>query len=202
MKATTELRMMLTLGVAGMLSGLALVGVYLVTKPIIERNEAEALQAAIFEVLPGAARQAPMVIRDDTLTEDPKPDKKEPTIYAGYDEAGALLGYAVPAEGGGFQDTIGLIYGVAADGRTLTGMRVLKSLETPGLGDKIIKDQSFVKAFEGLHVEPPIEAVKKGKRVSPNQLDAISGATISSKAVVKIINAANQTWLPHLPKGL
>lgn len=201
MKATTELRMMVTLGFAGVISGLALVGTYVATKPTIERNAAEALQAAIFEVLPGAARQRAMVLREGALAEAPTPADKEPTIYAGYDASGALLGYALPAQGGGFQDTIGLIYGVAADGATLTGMRVLQSLETPGLGDKIIKDQRFVAAFEGLHVDPPIEAVKKGKRVSPNQLDAISGATISSKAVVKIINASNQTWLEHLPKS-
>ena len=202
MKVTTELRMMVTLGVAGVISGLALVGVYLATRPTIERNEAAALQAAIFEVIPGAMRQAPMVVRGETLTAVEAPEPKEPAIYAGYGAGDVLLGYAIPASGGGFQDTIGLIFGVAPGGRQLTGMRVLRSLETPGLGDKIIKDEGFVTAFEGLHAVPPIEAVKKGKGGAPHQVDAISGATISSKAVVKIINGANATWLPLLPPPL
>ncbi len=191
--------MMVTLGLAGVISGLALVGAYLATKPTIERNEAAALQAAIFEVLPGAVRQAPMVLRDGVLARVDAPAPGEPAIYAGYDSGDVLLGYAMPASGGGFQDTIGLIFGVEPDGKRLTGMRVLRSLETPGLGDRIVKDARFVAAFEGLHATPAIEAVKKGKGGAPNQVDAISGATISSKAVVKIINGANATWLPRLP---
>jgi electron transport complex protein RnfG len=47
-------------------------------------------------------------------------------------------------------------------------------------------------------VDPEIVAVKKGTKTQPNQVDAITGATISSKAVVRIINEANQRWLERL----
>jgi electron transport complex protein RnfG len=65
-------------------------------------------------------------------------------------------------------------------------MKVLESKETPGLGDKIEKDQVFVGQFSG--AQPPLVGVKKGKRSGPREVDMITGATISSKAVIRIIN--------------
>jgi electron transport complex protein RnfG len=78
-------------------------------------------------------------------------------------------------------------------------MAVLESRETPGLGDKIYKDADFVASFDGLAVDPEIRAVKKGKKAASNEIDAITGATISSKAVVRIMNEANARWLERLP---
>ena len=53
--------------------------------------------------------------------------------------------------------------------------------------------------FQHLAVDPRILAVKKGTRSAPNEVDAITGATISSKAVVRIINEASRTWVERLP---
>ena len=78
-------------------------------------------------------------------------------------------------------------------------MEVLESRETPGLGDKIYKDAVFVAGFSALSVEPEIFAVKKGTKSQPNEIDAITGATISSKAVVRIINEAHAAWSAQLP---
>jgi electron transport complex protein RnfG len=80
-------------------------------------------------------------------------------------------------------------------------MEILESRETPGLGDKIYKDLSFVSSFESLSIDPEIRALKKGKRSAPNEIDAITGATISSKAVVRIINEANQLWQPRIDQA-
>jgi electron transport complex protein RnfG len=194
---TVPLRMMSTLGIAGLCSGLAVVGIFLVTKPRIERNRAEALEAAIFRVVEGARSRAAFVLRDAKLVPFESGDgalPQEEAVYAGYDAAGVLIGFAIPAEGAGFQDTIKLIYGVEPEGKRVVGMEVLESRETPGLGDKIMKDASFLAGFRDLAVEPPITAVKTG-RVQPNEVDAISGATISSVAVVRILNTANERWL-------
>lgn len=194
------LRMMLTLGVAGLCSGLILVGVYIATAPRIERNRAEALEKAVFEVLPGSTSKRAFVRDGDAVVafeEEGVP--KGDAVFAGFDEGGNLIGFAIPAEGSGFQDVIGLIYGFDPNSRAVIGMRVLRSLETPGLGDKIIKDQDFVSNFDALAVDPQIEVTKKG-RTKPNEVDAISGATISSKAVVRIINESNGRWLEDLPK--
>lgn len=191
--------MLATLGIAGMISGATLVGVFQVTAPRIERNRAEALEKAVYEVLPGAERREAFVLRDGALVAS-EPEVGEEAVYAGYNADGKRLGFAIPTEGGGFQDTIRLIYGLDPAGRQILGMRVLESRETPGLGDKIIKDQAFVGAFSGLAIDPEIVATKKGA-TRPGEVDAISGATISSKAVVNILNRGNQQWLPHLPSG-
>ncbi|MBW1687048.1 MAG: FMN-binding protein, partial [Deltaproteobacteria bacterium] len=105
----------------------------------------------------------------------------------------------IPAEGAGFQDTIKLIYGYDPTRRRVVGMQVLESRETPGLGDKIIKDDSFLDCFRDLAISPDVVAVKKG-RTQDNEIDAISGATISSLAVVRIINEANARWIERLPE--
>ncbi|MEW8139698.1 MAG: FMN-binding protein, partial [Candidatus Thiodiazotropha endolucinida] len=97
--------------------------------------------------------------------------------------------------GPGFQDTIRLLYGYQPKQRKVVGMEILESRETPGLGDKIYKDAEFVSNFDALSVEPEIVTVKRGAKAAPNEVDAITGATISSKAVVRIINQANQQWL-------
>jgi electron transport complex protein RnfG len=193
--------MMVTLGLAGLASGLALVGIYLITEPTIARNRAQALEAALYRVLPGSASRKAFVIRAGELKPlegqtDRLPD--EEAIYAGYDEAGSPVGFAIPAEGPGFQDTIKLIYGYDPFRRRVVGMEVLESRETPGLGDKIIKDEGFVAGFRDLAVAPEVVAVRRG-RTRDNEIDAISGATISSIAVVRIINEANARWLERLP---
>jgi electron transport complex protein RnfG len=196
------LRMMATLGIAGMCSGFALVGIFLVTLPMIERNRAEALEAAIFEVLQGATERATYVLREGVLERFESPGgtlPKEEAIYAGYDEAGELVGFAIPAEGAGFQDTIKLIYGYDPARQRVVGMQVLESRETPGLGDKIIKDNSFLDCFRDLAISPDVVAVKTG-RTQDHEIDAISGATISSVAVVRIINEANARWIERLPE--
>ena len=199
------LRLILTLFLAGLVSGGALVGVYLVTQPLIERNAAEAQIAAALRVLPGATRQQPMVPSGDGLAVFESSEgnllPKGELVFAGYDAEDELVGYAIPAEGSGFADKIKLIYGFAPAQRRVVGMEVLESKETPGLGDKIIKDAAFVGAFADLAVDPKIEAVKKGDGGGPGQVDAISGATISSKAVVRIIEASNGRWLDRLPAG-
>lgn len=195
-------RMIATLGVAGLCSGLAVVSIFLATKPRIERNRAEALEAAIFRVLTGARSRAAFVVKGSELVPFESPGgelPKQEAAYAGYDEAGELVGFAIPAEGAGFQDTIKLIYGYDPTRRRVVGMQVLESRETPGLGDKIIKDDSFVDCFRDLAISPDVVAVKKGRK-QDNEIDAISGATISSVAVVRIINEANARWIERLPE--
>ena len=196
--------MVFTLGLAGLLSGVALAGVYTWAQPRIERNRAARLEAALYEVLPGATHRDTWVIEDDVLVPFVDPEGRLPqtdAVYGGYDDAGRLLGFAIPAEGGGFQDTIKLLYGVDLQQRRLTGMRVLESLETPGLGDKIIKDEAFVSSFEGLAFEPEIIPVEPGTAGQAHEVDTITGATISSKALVRIINEANDKWIDLLPEG-
>lgn len=195
-------RLVVTLGIAGLLSGFAIVGAYRITLPVIQENQAAALRRAVFEVVPGAERLERLVARDGALVRAAdvpagSAAADEPSVYAGYTEDGRFLGYAVPSAGAGFQDTIRLLYGYDPERDRIVGMEVLESRETPGLGDRIFKDQEFVAQFRDLAVAPRVELVKEAP-TAPNQVDAITGATISSAAVVKIINAGNDQWLERL----
>lgn len=194
----SSLRLVLTLAIAGLVSGVAIIGIYEATLPTITENKARELREAVFKVLPGVSQMQALVYRDGELIVVEAPDKDEPVIYGGYDEQGDFVGYAMPAAGPGFQDTIGILYGYKPAEKIVVGMEVLESRETPGLGDKIYKDAVFVGGFSALSVEPEIVAVKKGTKSQPNEIDAITGATISSKAVVRIINETHAQWSAQL----
>ncbi len=194
----SSLRLVLTLAIAGLVSGMAIIGIYEATLPTITENKARELREAVFKVLPGVSQMQALVYRDGELIVVEAPDKDEPVIYGGYDEQGDFVGYAMPAAGPGFQDTIGILYGYNPAEKIVVGMEVLESRETPGLGDKIYKDAVFVGGFSALSVEPEIVAVKKGTKSQPNEIDAITGATISSKAVVRIINETHAQWSAQL----
>lgn len=198
-KEPSGLRLVLTLAVAGMLSGLLLASTYQATRPIIESNKARELRLAVFKVVPGSARLQKLVLRDGQLVAVPESEKTaEPSIFAAYADDGSFLGYAIANEGAGFQDQIRLLFGYDPTRGRVVGMHILASRETPGLGDKIFKDADFVANFGDLAVAPAITVVKDG-RDADNEVDAITGATISSKAVVSIINQAAANWLPKLP---
>jgi electron transport complex protein RnfG len=198
-------RLVLTLAIAGLLSGLTIVSAYRLTLPRIQANQAEALRRAVFEVLPGAERMERLVWRPAGAGEAggslvPAGEGTaavEPSVYAGFAAGGRFLGYAIPAAGAGFQDTISLLYGYDPAGDRIVGMQVLESRETPGLGDRIYKDEAFVAQFRDLAVAPRLELVKDTP-TAPNQVDAITGATISSAAVVTILQTANDQWLERL----
>jgi electron transport complex protein RnfG len=195
----SSLRLVLTLAIAGLVSGVAIIGIYETTLPTITANKARELREAVFKVLPGVSQMQALVHRDGELVVVGVPDKDEPVIYGGYDDQGVFVGYAMQAAGPGFQDTIGILYGYNPAEKIVVGMEVLESRETPGLGDKIYKDAVFVGGFSSLSVEPEIVAVKKGTKSQPNEIDAITGATISSKAVVRIINETHAQWSAQLP---
>jgi Na+-translocating ferredoxin:NAD+ oxidoreductase subunit G len=229
----------------GMLCGLLIVSVYVLTGPVIARNEARALEAAVFRVLPGATRSHTFALTEDgrfrsaeegTPTDseaeagtptysgmeagtntgtpidsgDPELEKQAGTptdrvVHAGYDDNGSLVGVAIQAQGMGYQDVIRVLYGYDPARDAIIGMQVLASKETPGLGDKIEKDPAFLANFDALDVslapdgqslQHPIEAVKGGEKSQPWQIDGITGATISSKAIAGTLRESSAQWVP------
>jgi len=70
---------------------------------------------------------------------------------------------------------------------TMVGIEILESQETPGLGQEIASE-SFKSQFNGLKTSPDITYVKNEKPSKPNEVEAITGATISSRAVCAILN--------------
>lgn len=183
-------RLTTTLAVAGALAGLMIVVVYQWAEPRIEAYRIRVLHHAIREVLHDPASVDTLYVHHGSVESEP-PAGMNPRdverIYVGYDESGAQIGYAIPAERPGFQDIVSLIFGYDAARGEVIGMRVLESKETPGLGDKIIKDSTFVAGFEG--VATPLIGVKAGAgEGNPGEVDMITGATISSRTVIAAID--------------
>lgn len=200
--------MIRALGGVGLLCSLLIVFTFQTTLPRINRNKAEFLERAIFQVLPGATTRASFLVSENYQIEPFEGEPRgERLVYAGYDDQDRLVGVALEAHGQGFQDTIRLIYGWSPEKQNVIGMEVLESKETPGLGDKILSDPEFRANFEALDVtltkdgssiQNPIEAVKYGQKEQPWQIDGITGATISSKAVGDILQASTAELLPPL----
>jgi len=93
-------------------------------------------------------------------------------------------GFAFEAKVMGFQDEITAMIGVDEDFNKIAGIVILNCRETPGLGDKITKDK-FLSQFRGKGT--PVSVVKKPPS-RPLEIEAVTGATISSKAVCKMVN--------------
>jgi H+/Na+-translocating ferredoxin:NAD+ oxidoreductase subunit G len=200
-KDPSSFRLIVALGIAGLISGIILVGTYIYTAPIIKANKEAAMQRAIFKVLPECTSYTALKLVDGKLIEKvadtgsrKETDKEELLIYAGYDENKALIGFAIPGSEPGFQDIIGALFGYDATRKVIIGFEVLESKETPGLGDKIFKDAEFQTNFTALVVAPEIISVKNGEKQNPNEVEAITGATISSKAVVRLLNKTMAIW--------
>ena len=198
-------RLVATLAIAGALAGLLIVVVNQHTKPIIDKYKAEQLQKAVYEVLPGVERYNTFYLVDETLSMSLPTGAKESEfkrIYVGYDANSQVSGVAISRGESGFQDVVQIIFGFDPSNGKLSGMKVLDSKETPGLGDKIFKDMAFVDQFFA-GPETPLVGVKIGAgKGNPNEIDTITGATISSKVVISIINHALEEWNPIIEKGI
>lgn len=189
----------------GTLCALLIVMTFQTTLPIIKHNKTVALEKAVFKVLPGATQRVTFKKTENGFEPMTGEVTNEEVVYAGFDDQNKLVGVAVEATGQGFQDVLNLLYGYSIDKQEIIGFYVLESRETPGLGDKIEKDEAFHKNFDNLDVsldaslqsiKNPVEPVKHGTKSNPWQVDCITGATISSKAVGNIIKASTQKWCP------
>jgi electron transport complex protein RnfG len=204
-RKVSTFRLVATLAVAGVLAGMLIAVVNQHTKPIIDAYRAEQLRLAVYEVLPDASRYNTYYLVDGGLTADLPAGAKESEykrIYAGYNEADEPVGVALSRGESGFQDVILVIFGYDPLDETLSGMKVLESKETPGLGDKIFKDQPWVDQFFAGPKTPLIPVKPGAGKGQPGEIDTITGATISSKAVMAIINNSIAEWRPVLEKGV
>jgi electron transport complex protein RnfG len=196
----------------GLMCGLLIVTVFELTEPVIRRNKAEALERAIFQVLPQASTRTTFLLTDDDGFEVLEGESEGlSVVHAGYDEDHRLVGLAIEAQGMGYQDVIKVIYGYSFDEEAIVGIRVLESKETPGLGDKIETDPDFLENFKRLDVTlgadasslaHPIEAVKQGQKEHDWQVDGITGATISSVAIAGLLDRSASYWIPRIRRSL
>ena len=102
-----------------------------------------------------------------------------------YDAAGNVIGYAFSVNTAGKIAEIVTAVGVGSDG-TLLGIDILESSETSGLGSKADDD-----SFKAQFVDKSVKSLKtvKGSASADNEIEAISGATVTTNAVVSAANA-------------
>lgn len=188
----SSLRLVATLAFAGAFAGLLLVFVYQATAPRIAAYKKLQQELAATEVLGGSERVAELQKLDfigGAITLVPEGSEAAGTIlFRGFDASGELVGYALPGGKFGYADVIEIMVGYAPHTKKLLGMKVLASRETPGLGDGIFKNQKYAGQFPGRDL--PLVITKPGAASALNEVDTITGATISSAAVIKGINEA------------
>jgi electron transport complex protein RnfG len=198
-RSTPAWQLLLTLAIAGAGSGWMVATVYNITIPAVRKHAAEQVNAAVREVLKAPTRWDTLYLSGDVLSRTPPPGTdiaEVPKAFIGYDAGGNRLGVAVTAAEPGFQELLTLMIGFEPASGTLIAFKVLDQKETPGLGDKIEKDTAFGGQFAGK--VPPLVGVKGRQGKPPSEVQTITGATISSRAVIRIINDAIARWRPLL----
>lgn len=168
--------------ISGLASGtLALVDSF--TAPRIAAAKEAALQQALTEVLPGAVKfdEDPRL-----LAQSKEAERSFEAVTAFYQAAaadGAPAGVVVTVAPAGYGGPVTAMIGVGADGE-VKAVRILSQTETPGLGTKVAKEE-FLRAFSGAKTDETLAVDKDGGRIA-----AVTGATISSRAVTKAVNIA------------
>jgi len=194
-------KLLATLGIAGAVSGLLIAALYTALLPMIERYKSNELHSAINEVLETPARSDTLYLQNGALTATrPSGDeaKTAQRIYHGFDREGKSVGYAIEAIGPGFSENIRLLVGYDAARHELLAMKILESKETPGIADGVLKPE-FSRQFQRATV--PVVGVKASpKTPDKGTVVMITGATISSRAIIRAINNTLARWEPLITK--
>ena len=127
------------------------------------------------------------------------------TVYIGKEEDGATIkGFAFPVQGPGFWGPVFGMLAVDPRASQITGIAFYRHSETPGLGGRMTEDW-FTDQFRGL----PVHTIEGGKKIftlkptgtgqAPNELDAITGATGTSRGIEAFVNQElddflRETW--------
>ena len=156
--------------------------VYAVTLEQYEKNVAEQKRLAM---------QAIFASETLTYVEEMPDGATSYTVYT-VSENGAVVGYCVQLAASGFGGDVSLMVGYRADGSIL-GVQIVSHSETPGLGAKV-EEEAHLSQYNGKSGELALD--KDG-----GDVDAISGATISSRAVLEGVNEATKIVKNYMKKG-
>jgi electron transport complex protein RnfG len=167
--------------------------------PKIEQNKIEKLNRLMTSLLPQAKK---FELQTQLEIKSLKGKPLKTNLYKALSDSNECLGWAFNISGSGFADKIELVVAVDKNFNTFAGYSVLSSNETPGFGDRI-KLSYYRSQFQ----KAPVEELKLLKAGDPKIIDseiiAITGATVSSEAVLKIINnCVKQTKTQALEQGL
>jgi electron transport complex protein RnfG len=168
--------------------------------PRIRQNEINKRNRLVSALLPEAKDFVPL---DEQIEIKSHRGKKENiVVYKAVSEANECVGWSFEAVGSGFQDKIKLVIALDKNCEKIAGFDVLASNETPGFGDRI-KNDYYRDQFKGAPAgELKLVTVGEPEKID-SEIVAISGATISSEAVVDIVsNYVTQVKEQMQKKGL
>ena len=162
----------INLTIACFISGAIIAATYFVTAPVAVKTAAGIKTDAMKSLVVGAQKFTPI---------------KNKTEWYSAEKDGKVVAYVVPASSKGYGGQISMLVSVTPQGKIID-FTILESKETPGLGDNASKDP-FRNQFKGKKVSDLVVVKDKTK---VNNIQAMTGATISSKAVTKGIKEAVQ----------
>jgi electron transport complex protein RnfG len=206
-----------TLGLIAMIAGLLVVLAYQITDPIIKEKELLALEEAVYRVIPGVDEKTATRISYALSTAGLKrlddESAADANLFAVYGASGKLVGLAMQGAAQGYSDVVRTLFSYDPKCQCINGLTVLKTTDTPGFGDKktVEGKTDFIANFKDLSVKVtadkkaiahPIETVKHGTKTAPWQVDAMSGATFSSRGIGNGLRAATDKLVPLIQQHL
>lgn len=174
-----------------------LAGTQVALRTTIAANEQAALNDAIAQVIPNYEERVAAVKSWTDVAEEVDGKRLSNDIYRCLGSGDEPVGWAIVGSGPGFIDQIKLVVGLSADHKSVTGIKVIQSVETPGLGDKI-NSGNYPDQYAGLASEKPITVSKTAPDLDQNVIQAITGATYSSEYTAAIVNDILQRVVPKL----
>ena len=178
-----KMMMVFVLVAVSIASALMLAGINDLSYDVIKMNKERKLKLAVLSALniPFGNGEAEEVFSGSIK----KINTPEGPIYLSTDDR--QKGLAFSAKGSGFWGPIVIMIGINPENLTIKGVEILQQEETPGLGARI-EEEWFRNQFQGKNMDVPIRMMIKGAKPGPNDVEAVSGATLSSKFVEEIIN--------------
>jgi len=173
--------------------------------PIIEANKINETLQKVPEMILGPKKAAALTeteqlkIEPQTIEVEKNNRKCFYSVFKANYPDGKPAGWVAKAVGQGYADKIEVLVGLDHKLKTITGLFVLDQKETPGLGNKIIFDD-WRSQFVKKKTKTPLVVTKEGAKKG-NEIDSITGATISSRAVCSIINTVVKDLRTPLTKG-
>ena len=156
----------------------ALTLVYSITEEPIRQNQLRRQETAMAEVLPQAELFAVMngQATDGILA-----------IHVGLTQDDVLVGYVFTLSPEGYSGNIDMMVGISVTDKVISGVRIMRHTETPGLGALAARADFYTK-FDNLPLQP-LSVVKHGAKTE-TEIDAITSSTITTKAIVDAVNEA------------
>jgi electron transport complex protein RnfG len=163
----------------------ALAFTYAITKDTMDERAAKDAENARKEVLAEATGFKPVENMEEIVSKS----QELQIIKEAYEgiSGDATIGYVFLVENKGYGGNMKITVGINNEGE-ITGVRIGDNNETPGLGSKA-SDKSFISQFVNFIPQEPLKVIK-AEKTKREEIQAISGATVSSKAVTSAVQAA------------